>query len=338
MKKLLKIVGILFLICILGVGFFIFLLYSPSKDYALNNTDAITVESIMSNSLSDVNLVNGGHALIKYKDIENYLNRKIVTNFKNEQVIKLKGFELDDNNKNDLSIKAYANIELLSKFHFPISITLKVHVENEPPNIIATIKKVKLSKIPIPYKLFSNILNDKIDLSSLKENEIIKDINLEKLEIKIDYSSIISRIKAFGEISDFKIEEEGLSIKIKPNEFITEIFVNEFKPSVSLINTQIEKLENKITSPEQNEVLENVKDILVKLEENKIEEIKVSDVTKIATDINKFDEDNKKEFIEIIIQNIDKNSQQEIINTFSEILSKEKLEELQKAYNILPNN
>lgn len=338
MKKLSKIVGILFLLCILGVGFFIFLLYSPSKDYDFNNTDAITVESIMSNSLNDVNFVNGGHALINYKDIENYLNKKIVIKFKNEQVIKLKGFELDGNNKNDLSIKAYANIELLSKFHFPISITLKTHIESDAQNIIATIKKVKLSKIPIPYKIFSNILNDKIDLSSLKENEIIKDIDLEKFEIKIDYSSIISRTKAFGEISDFKIEEEGLSIKIKPNEFITEIFVNEFKPAVSLINTQIEKLENKITSPEQKEVLKNVKNIIVKLEENKIEEIKVSDVTKIADDINNFDEDNKKEFIQIILQNIDKNSQQEIINTFSEVLSKEKIKELQKTFNTLPNN
>lgn len=338
MKKLLKIVSILFLLCILGVGFFVFLLYSPLKDYDVNNTDVITVESIMSNSLNDVNFVNGGHALIKYKDIENYLNKKIVTNFKNEQVIKLKGFELDGNNKNDLSIKAYANIELLSKFHFPISITLKTHIESDAPNIIVTIKKVKLSKIPIPYKMFSNMLIDKIDLSSLKENEIIKDIDLEKFEIQIDYSSIISKTKSIGEIKDLKFVEEGLEVFIKPNKLVADIFINELKPSIKIIDTQVQKLESKITSEDQKKVIENVKDILVKLEDNKLEQIKISDVTKIVTDINKFDDDNKKEFIEIIIQNIDKNSQQELINTFSEVLSEDKIEELQKTFNTLPNN
>lgn len=331
MKKTFKFTGFILILILIILISFTFLLYSPSEDIA--ERDNADINEILSNSLKNVSLVDGGNVLISYYDIERFLNYKLSELDSNIPRLSIKSIDVYKE-ENELTFILYSKVSVNEKIKFPISLKLISNVQNSENEIAFELKKLKLSKITLPIKKVVNSLDNKFDIYNSLDNNYIKELNIENLNIILDKEKLIEDFTSIYNIEDIRFNKDGIVINITPNKILNEIIYDNIMPTIDIISKDIEKFENSVTNEKEKEIISKVKNIVTKAKDDNLENIKASDITDILNEINDISEDRKAEITEIFSKNIKEKNKKELINALKVNFSEEELNKIKETFNI----
>ena len=318
MKKFTKKLVLIFSLFIFISILIILLLYSPIKGNIINNN--ISTTKILTNSLNNVNLTNGGKANIKFNDIENLFNNKL-SNTNSNFPITLKKIKLENINDNSLKFIGYTDVKLFNTLFFPISYTFNTSIKSIDEKLNFNIKDVKVGKIRIPNKIAYNIIFSKLKSSSILDRNFIMDFNEKTGTFSLDTNLIFSNFDGIADINSLEITDDGVSFFLLPNNIISSIIEEDFKNSINIINKDLTNFENSITSESKKEISKKTREIVLNIQNNQVDNITASQITDIIDDLDTLSDSSKEEFIEIFSKNIDKVYKDELIKSFKNVFS-----------------
>lgn len=329
MKKFFKGLMIFLLIILMIPVLVIGLMYTPIKSKNIVDAVEVSPEDLLSESLQDINIIDGGDASIKHIDIEKYLTYAVKESVKDEEMVDIDTIKFDGKENGEIKLRAYARVLPIK---FPVRLTLKLNTENIGDYLNINVKSIKVGNIPLPKSLIGKLIAKEIPKDELESNEIINYIDAEDLEIELSYDAISTQFKQFGELGKLNIDEEGFNISVKPSEQLSKTASALEKGIKPIAKEIINSLDNikKDLSQQEAKAIEKVETIITKIEQDNIEEVTAAEITEVVTEVKKLDEKKVQEIVGVLMKTTSAQIKENLIKTFAKNLSDEEVKEVMK--------